>query len=105
MSDSQPPRGFIPSPWYALILLPIALVAGWWVGGLPVPGAKRAVSAAPVEQRRPRAGAGRAAASVELHRAVDPPSSRGSSQAETIVSQWTTLDEAVSQARENGNRS
>ena len=97
-----------PSPWWALLLLPVALLVGWWLGRTPAldrpavaPDAVERVSLS-TPRRMPgepvtRAGSGvgspEGAALVEPL-AVPLPAAE--------VSAWTTYDGAVAESRRTG---
>jgi thiol:disulfide interchange protein len=93
------PRSF--SPWWALLLLPVAGLVGWFAGGMPVPD-------------RPAANATQAEA-VALHpdapasdakavSAVPVPATDGvvTPEAGALYSTWTTFDTALHQSHANG---
>ena len=82
------PRPF--SPWWALTLAPVALGIGWMAGGMPGPPRREpAVSTSPVSTAREGGE-------------VAPPAGPRGGAAPVVYSEWTTYDDAIRQARDNG---
>lgn len=105
MSDAPGPRGL--SPWWALLLIPVAPVAGWWIGQRPIPDAPPPAAPVVVEApARPAARAASAGAAIVVEAAPSPPKPAGPQAPEpspAIVSSWTSsLPAAVAESERNG---
>ena len=82
MSDSRKvERGGV-SPWFILLLLPLALLVGWALGRVDVPRPKPAETAALV------------GGTAQVGEAIGTPASQ--------LSQWTTYDAAMEESRRTG---
>ncbi|HTM58590.1 MAG TPA: thioredoxin family protein [Candidatus Udaeobacter sp.] len=83
------------SPWWTLLLLPIAIAIGWVVGGLPVPKLE------PPQPARPTA-----AVVVSAPQPMNAPRSieraHISESAPAIISNWTSYNGAEDESRQNG---
>ena len=108
------------SPWWALLILPVAMLAGWFLGGMPVPKLQERQAAAgttstAIGVRTQPAGsmvvspsgtsrgdASRAGTAPRI--AERPPASarQESPAARGEYSQWTTFDAALEQSKRNG---
>ena len=87
------------SPWWVLLILPVSLLGGWFLGQMPVPKPQVAQAAAEpnglripsrVESRRAEA-----ASPSAFQEPADAPK-------RTEVSHWTTFDNALAESRRNG---
>jgi thiol-disulfide isomerase/thioredoxin len=108
MSDpnSSGPRGI--SPWWTLLILPIAAGIGWGIGLAPTDGARKPAAVTSASAPAPPAdpspihvdvapGTGDAGVPVA---AAPPPSDNASRPAE--ISNWTSYDSAVEESRRTG---
>ncbi len=96
MSES---RSF--SPWWALLLLPVALLVGWFAGGMPVP-EKPAGSGTPAKSAAlvavaPGSPAAQASAVPKPPTDAIPPPDH-----DALYSTWTTYAAALRESRANG---
>jgi thiol:disulfide interchange protein len=93
------------SPWWALVLLPVGLAAGWWLGAMPLPDLppaavtprEAAVTTAPVAARSPAAG-------IRVETASTPAPARvpGPAAISATVTSWTTYESALGEAKRTG---
>jgi thiol:disulfide interchange protein len=82
------------SPWWTLVLLPIAIAIGWVVGGVPAP------KPAPRPPVQPAAAVVAARQSLSEPRAMQPPAP--SEPSPVVISQWTSYNAAEDESRHNG---
>jgi len=101
MSNNDTNGGSRFSPWWALLLLPVAALAGWWVGAMPVPDRAPAPLAASVEgpermpgDARPATSPGVATAARTVEPAAEPASDEPSA--------WTSYDDAMTESQRTG---
>jgi thiol-disulfide isomerase/thioredoxin len=80
------------SPWWGLVLAPVALGVGWLAGGMPGPQRPESLLSAPA----PDPGA--STSPVEQRPGVI----RAAAAAQVVYSEWTTYDDALRQSRDNG---
>lgn len=121
MSNEGTPATRTLSPWWSLLILPVALVAGWFIGQMSSPKtaqsrAANSQSASPTNVSAsaalPRTGGiAPAGGNAELLRrdlaaaadprptVIDPPAAQSR---RTEISQWTTLDDAMEESRRDG---
>ena len=113
MSASTIRGSRFPSGWWALLLLPVGLLVGWWVGQLPTPEPRQpTVVDVPVRTpvtvpavSRPTSTA-ITGGNVAQTGSLDPaPAQADAPRPETPaaeLSRWTTLDDAMAESRRNG---
>jgi thiol-disulfide isomerase/thioredoxin len=105
MSDPHVPGGRSFSPWWALLILPVCVVVGWYIGQAPGPaprpvavgvpsGAEVASGSTPARARSTARRSGSAPAPDPLERPTAPQA--------VEVSDWTSFDGALSESRRNG---
>lgn len=101
------------SPWWGLLLLPVALAIGWFAGGMPVPGRRAPVAPPTARANEPRIAAATrvdlAAQRVAPVTGSEPepgdgtePASDDSDPDPRIYSAWTSYSSALREARANG---
>src|SRR5512134_144445 len=95
-----------PSPWWGLLVLPLALLAGWFIGRTPALD-RPAPTATPDAGTPSRDPSRRAAASHVApgpRSPSEPPRSlfEGQGSRPGVVSSWTTYDAAVTESRATG---
>mgnify|MGYP001258039654 CR=1 FL=1 len=99
------------SPWWALLLLPVALSIGWFAGGMPVPG-KAASGDSQADSGRPGRNAAVSHHDAEALRDVPVTGAPSEADAATeakdtdrppaIYSSWTSYKDALRESRANG---
>lgn len=113
MAESPEPSSRGISPWWALLLLPVGLAAGWGIGQLPGPASHAPavvarvagpVAAAPVEVPHAapptRANPGEPRGPATFAEAAPPEKPAGEPRPE--YSQWTTPEDALEESSRNG---
>jgi thiol:disulfide interchange protein len=107
MSDapSSPRRSF--SPLWALLLVPFALLGGWFAGRIPAPppGALPATTSSAIAPARTGESGGappRVRASVSVAEAGASPQEPAREAQAAEFSQWTTLGNAEAESQRNG---
>jgi len=92
------------SPWWALMLLPVALASGWLVGQAPAPKAKvvtQAVEPTPVAGRSPQVDVGAPPKNASLFTSADAARHDDKPQGD-VVSNWTSYDDAIAESHRTG---
>jgi thiol:disulfide interchange protein len=95
MEDPPMSQPSIPRAWWALLILPIAFGGGWAIGHLPGSGSAGSRPEAVPTATAPPAPSEPATAI----RAQDPAEE---AEVSAVVSQWTTLDDALAESQRNG---
>ena len=111
MSETPTPETASISPWWVLLIIPIGLLLGWAVAVLPIPvsatktdtrlrpptvaGPSESAPSRTARQRRPVTGDGETQSQPAVQNPTQEPQ-----RAE--ISQWTTLESAMSESRRNG---
>lgn len=101
------------SPWWALLILPVALIVGLVIGRLPapkLPGPKpvpqESGTTVPARAESPRPVAAPPVSSVSKARDPEPGPTEAAKPAQEAlrveVSQWTTLENAMAESQRNG---
>jgi thiol-disulfide isomerase/thioredoxin len=101
MSSNDTNGGSRFSPWWALLLLPAAAVAGWWVGAMPVPDRAPAPLTAQEQgterrptEARPSTSPGAPVPTPNVDSAAEPPGDEPSA--------WTSYDAAMAESQRTG---
>jgi protein disulfide-isomerase len=109
MSESPPPVNRGISPWWALLLIPAGLAAGWGIGQLPGPSSRPPIAAtAPSHPAAAVPGPVRDAALTppDPASADQPPApalpEQPAGEPRPEYSQWTTLELAMAESERNG---
>ena len=101
---AEPTRSL--SPWWALLLLPVGLFAGWMVGKMPTPAPPPRAAEAPAAAPSPRMNAPSAGIAVDVSRDAAPrsapPEPPAKKEEPGEFSNWTSYNVAVSESRRNG---
>ncbi len=98
MAPSSAPESHSISPWWGLLILPVVLLVGWFVGQMPTPPPPEVNTTATAAgiSRPPYAPILGGASASNSSPAAEP------GRATEVVSDWTSLDNAMSQSRLNG---
>ncbi|HVP15307.1 MAG TPA: thioredoxin family protein [Terriglobales bacterium] len=95
-----------PSPWWSLLLLPIAILVGWLIGQAPPPLPRAAAPATATASRHvvsARPTPATSAVSFERREPAPPEPQRASPEPPRAeLSDWTTYESALSESERNG---